>query len=89
MSSQKTLASLYPFLQPSSQHTTIPDADLLQSVQQKSQDSRVIIHAFFDQQGAAVIAVAKTLATIYRSHRRILTMGNGGSSCDASHIAVE
>ncbi|MDH5699616.1 MAG: SIS domain-containing protein, partial [Nitrospirota bacterium] len=30
-----------------------------------------------------------TIATVYRSHRRLLTMGNGGSSCDASHIAVE
>lgn len=89
MPSQKTLSSLYPFLQPSSHHTDIPDADLLHSVQQKSKDSQTVFHAFFDQQGAAVIAVAKGIATIYRSHRRLLTMGNGGSSCDASHIAVE
>lgn len=89
MSSQKILSSLYPFLQPSSHHTDIPEADLLQSVQKKSQDSRTVIHAFFEQQGAAVITVAKAIATIYRSHRRLLTMGNGGSSCDASHIAVE
>lgn len=89
MSSRKALSSLYPFLQPSSQHLDIPEADLLRSVQQKSQDSRATINTFFEQQGAAVIAAAHTIATVYRSHRRLLTMGNGGSSCDASHIAVE
>ena len=89
MSSQSFLSSLYPFLQPSSHRPEIPDADLLQSVQKKSHDSRAVIHAFFEHQGAVVIAVAKAIATIYRSHRRILTMGNGGSSCDASHLAVE
>lgn len=89
MSSQNALSSLYPFLQPSSQHPNIPDADLLHSVQQKSKDSQTVFQTFFDQQGTAVIDVAKAIAMIYRSHRRLLTMGNGGSSCDASHIAVE
>ena len=77
MSSRKALSSLYPFLQPSSQHPDIPEADLLRSVQQKSQDSQATINTFFEQHGAAVIAVAHTIATVYRSHRRLLTMGNG------------
>ena len=32
---------------------------------------------------------ARAVAAVYRSGHRMLAMGNGGSSCDASHFAVE
>ena len=35
------------------------------------------------------MAAAKTVAGVYRRGGRLFSMGNGGSSCDASHIAVE
>jgi len=34
-------------------------------------------------------AVAETLITSYRSGRKLLTMGNGGSAADAQHFAAE
>ncbi len=44
---------------------------------------------FFAEQGAVVVEAAKAVAGVYRQGGRLFTMGNGGSSCDASHIAVE
>jgi D-sedoheptulose 7-phosphate isomerase len=32
---------------------------------------------------------AKSIAEVYRRGGRLFSMGNGGSSCDASHVAVE
>ena len=36
-----------------------------------------------------MVLVAKAIADVYRRDGRLFTMGNGGSSCDAAHIAVE
>ena len=33
--------------------------------------------------------MARSIAGVYRNKGRLLTKGNGGSSCDAAHIAVE
>ena len=35
------------------------------------------------------MAAAQAIAGVYRNGGRLFTMGNGGSSCDAAHIAVE
>ncbi len=89
MSNWKTLASLYPFLQSSSKDLARLKSQLLESVQLKSQDSRQVIKTFFDTQGDKVVATAEAIAAIYQRKGRLFTMGNGGSSCDAAHIAVE
>jgi D-sedoheptulose 7-phosphate isomerase len=36
-----------------------------------------------------VVDAARALASIYRQGGRLFCIGNGGSSCDAAHIAVE
>ncbi|HTT13314.1 MAG TPA: SIS domain-containing protein [Burkholderiaceae bacterium] len=89
MNEHPALQSLYPFL-----HGQAPDAQqldraLLESVQQKARDSADTKRHFFERHGAAVVSVAHALAGVYRRGGRLFTMGNGGSSCDASHIAVE
>ena len=89
MSNHKTLASLYPFLQPSSKDSARVQAGLLESVRMKSQDSRQVIQTFFDAQAEKVLAAAMAIADMYQRNGRLFTMGNGGSSCDAAHIAVE
>ncbi len=83
------LESLYPFL-----HGTKQDADkleraLLDSVRLKSENSLAVKRAFFERNAGKVVAMAHALAEIYRRDGRLFTMGNGGSSCDAAHIAVE
>lgn len=83
------LESLYPFLHGQRQDPGRLDDALLESVRQKAQDSVATKRAFFEANAGAVVAVAHAIAGVYRRGGRLLTMGNGGSSCDASHIAVE
>jgi D-sedoheptulose 7-phosphate isomerase len=65
------------------------ESELLESVRLKSQDNTHVIQTFVAEEGKKVVVVAKAIADIYRNNGRLFTMGNGGSSCDAAHIAVE
>lgn len=83
------LQALYPFL-----HAVPLDKDklnraLLDAVQAKANDSVEAKRAFFTANGAGVVAMAHALAGVWRRGGRLFTAGNGGSSCDAAHIAVE
>ena len=89
MAEQRALQDLYPFLHGGKQDAGKLDIALLESVRQKAQDSVDTKRAFFDANGPALVAVARALAGVYLRDGRLLTMGNGGSSCDAAHIAVE
>ena len=87
--SDPTLAGLYPFLAGKRQDADQLQAALLESVRQKAAESVAVKQRFFAENAAAIIAAAQALAGVYRSGGRLYTMGNGGSSCDAAHIAVE
>lgn len=89
MSSESELKSLYPFLYGEKQEARSLDAALLEAVSEKARDSRAASAAFFDGQAAIIVAAARSLAEVYRNGGRLFSMGNGGSSCDAAHIAVE
>jgi len=45
--------------------------------------------AFFARHAEDVVVAARAIADCYRNGGVLFSMGNGGSSCDASHIAVE
>ena len=85
----QALQSLYPFLQGQAQDPQQLDRVLLETVQAKARDSADTKRRFFERNGNAVVAAAHAIADVYRRGGRLFTMGNGGSSCDASHIAVE
>ncbi len=89
MSEQQALQALYPFLHGAKQDVDKLHLALLESVRQKALDSVDTKRTFFERSGEAVVAVAHAIADIYRRDGRLFTMGNGGSSCDAAHIAVE
>ncbi|MDQ3188930.1 MAG: SIS domain-containing protein [Pseudomonadota bacterium] len=89
MSEQQALRELYPFLHGAKQDADKLHLALLESVRQKALDSVDTKRRFFEDNGEAVVAVAHALADIYRRDGRLFSMGNGGSSCDAAHIAVE
>jgi D-sedoheptulose 7-phosphate isomerase len=89
MSNQGDLRALYPFLHGKGQEPGNLDAMLLHSVEEKARDSRETNVRFFGAQAPVLIAAAKTVAAVYRGGGRLFSMGNGGSSCDASHVAVE
>jgi D-sedoheptulose 7-phosphate isomerase len=89
MSEHPSLKGLYPFLHGARQDPDAMRAALLESVRQKAQDSVTAKQRYFAAHGPAVVAVADAIAGVYRRQGRMFSMGNGGSSCDASHFAVE
>lgn len=89
MSSEGDLQALYPFLHGKGQEAGKLEAALLHSVAEKARDSRETNARFFGDQASILVAAAKSVAAVYRGGGRLFSMGNGGSSCDASHVAVE
>lgn len=82
------LEELYPFLYGGKRQPGL-NAALLESVRQKSDHSARVKQEFFAEHAQDVVNVARAIADLYRRNGRLFVMGNGGSSCDASHIAVE
>lgn len=83
------LESLYPFLHGKRKNAVEANDALINSVKQKARHSIEAKHAFFDANGQALVQAAQAMAAVYRGGHRLFTMGNGGSSCDAAHFAVE
>ncbi len=96
---QNILKSLYPFMdqampkdetQPQTLLSyTIEDSVLLTSIQKKANESIQTKQAYFKANEVKLLAAAKMVAEVYQNNGKMLTMGNGGSNCDASHLAVE
>jgi D-sedoheptulose 7-phosphate isomerase len=89
MSRERDLQALYPFLHGKPQPQAPLAAALADSIAQKARESRESNERFFAEQAPQLIAAAQALAEVYRRGGRLFTMGNGGSSCDAAHVAVE
>jgi D-sedoheptulose 7-phosphate isomerase len=89
MANNPELTSLYPFLHGKPQDPAALDAALIHSVAEKAKDSRDTNALFFGEQAPVLVGAARALADVYRRGGRMFSMGNGGSSCDASHVAVE
>jgi D-sedoheptulose 7-phosphate isomerase len=83
------LQSLYPFLSARRLDAADVETSLLASVASKAADHMRILSAFFETEAGAILAAAHTIAASYRAGGKLLVMGNGGSSCDAAHVAVE
>lgn len=89
MSQQNPLRGLYPFLHGDRRNTDVVESALLESVREKAAYSVEVKQRFFADNSPAVVAAARAIAAVYQRGGRMLTMGNGGSSCDAAHFAVE
>jgi D-sedoheptulose 7-phosphate isomerase len=89
MSNTSKLNALYPFLTGTPHDPVRLDTALLQAAADKSRESREVNEGFFAEQGGALVAAARVIAGVYRGGGRLFTMGNGGSSCDAAHVAIE
>jgi D-sedoheptulose 7-phosphate isomerase len=83
------LQALYPFLHGAPPDAARLDRALLDTVQAKADDSVEAKRNFFAAHAGGVVAMAHALAGVWRGGGRLYTAGNGGSSCDAAHIAVE
>ena len=89
MASEADLRALYPFLHGAPQEPEKLEAALLHSIEEKARNSRETNAQFFAAEATILFAAARTVADVYRRGGRLFSMGNGGSSCDASHVAVE
>src|SRR5215208_6742978 len=87
--SSDDLHRLYPFLSSGTRDPAKLEQELLGAVAAKARAARDASDRFFAAVGPKLVAAASTIAQAYRNEGRLLTMGNGGSSCDAAHIAVE
>lgn len=89
MSQDDALRDLYPFLHGKGPGMHDLSAALDESVRQKVLHHQEVLAEFFAKNCQAVVSAARTIAEVYRRGGRLFSMGNGGSSCDAAHVAVE
>lgn len=65
------------------------DSDLVQSVLRKSRESAEVIERFFSDHAERIVQCARAMERCLQQGGKLLTMGNGGSACDAEHAALE
>lgn len=87
--SDDELRALYPFLHGGAKDPQREQAVLLESVGRKAADSQSVKQAFFADMAEALVSASRAIAGVYLADGRLFSMGNGGSSCDAAHFAVE
>ncbi|HEY4120889.1 MAG TPA: SIS domain-containing protein, partial [Byssovorax sp.] len=63
--------------------------DLAAAAVRKAREGAAAQDAFFAENAARIAACAVALARAFDAGARLFTVGNGGSSCDAAHAAVE
>jgi D-sedoheptulose 7-phosphate isomerase len=88
---RSALAGLYPHLrrEDDARDPRALDDALREALAAKCAESVAVKSRFFAEHGDAVLAAAHLLADSFRRGGRLYTFGNGGSSCDAAHVAVE
>jgi D-sedoheptulose 7-phosphate isomerase len=92
MSINAQLSGLYPHLAGPGPRAAEPAAlheGLLDAVRLKAADSVAVKQRFFSLEAPRIVQAARLLAGSFRSGGRLYVLGNGGSSCDAAHLAVE
>jgi D-sedoheptulose 7-phosphate isomerase len=65
------------------------ELDLRAAILRKAAEGREVQAQLFEDQADAIVKCARALAAVFDRGGRLFTMGNGGSSCDAQHFAVE
>ncbi len=60
-----------------------------EAIIRKCQESIETKDSFFRDQAERITALCQVMAEAFRDGHRLFAMGNGGSSCDAEHVAVE
>ena len=60
-----------------------------ESILRKARESAEVKIRFFEENADAISKCARAMATRFAMGGRLWVMGNGGSACDAQHVAVE
>jgi D-sedoheptulose 7-phosphate isomerase len=64
-------------------------AQLREAILRKARESMATKEKFFLENADRIVACCGAMAKTFDSGGRLFVMGNGGSSCDAAHLAVE
>ncbi|HYC55523.1 MAG TPA: SIS domain-containing protein [Candidatus Binatia bacterium] len=64
-------------------------ATLAEAVRRKARESAATKEAFFTQLAPQIAECCCQMAAAFDRGARLFVMGNGGSACDAEHLAVE
>lgn len=59
------------------------------AIRRKAEESAALTTRFFEENADELERCVLALADRFRAGGRLLVMGNGGSACDAQHVAVE
>lgn len=62
---------------------------MIDAILRKARESAELKIRFCEENAARIEACVRALAARFEAGGRLFTMGNGGSSCDAAHVAVE
>jgi D-sedoheptulose 7-phosphate isomerase len=65
------------------------EASLREKILRKCRESMATKEQFFTEQAERIAECCKALVRAFDNGARLFVMGNGGSSCDAAHVAVE
>jgi D-sedoheptulose 7-phosphate isomerase len=68
---------------------TATTAEWHQRVMHKCHESVEVKEKFFEQYADEIAVLSQKMAERFREGHKLWVMGNGGSACDAQHIAVE
>lgn len=63
--------------------------DLAEAARRKARESADVITRFFDREAGRIAGCAEAMQARFARGGRLLSFGNGGSACDAEHVAVE
>jgi D-sedoheptulose 7-phosphate isomerase len=69
--------------------TARPQADLREIILRKSRESTATKEQFFSENADRIAACCEAMSRAFAAGGRLFAFGNGGSACDAQHIAVE
>ena len=64
-------------------------SDLAGAILRKSREAQQTQEKFFLAEADNIVACARAMAEVFDRGGRLWLMGNGGSACDAQHMAVE
>jgi D-sedoheptulose 7-phosphate isomerase len=62
---------------------------MIEAIVRKARESATLKQRFVEENASAIDACVRALAERFASGGRLFVMGNGGSACDAQHLAVE
>jgi D-sedoheptulose 7-phosphate isomerase len=68
---------------------SLPAPEWRESVMRKCRESVEVKQKFFDHYADQIGELSQKMAAQFQAGKKLWIMGNGGSACDAQHVAVE